>query len=87
MLGNCAVGRLSIATTPTRTIRMEIHMATIGRLIKNLGMVSCPLPPAVAGRNVRLGDHRDARLGQLRRLGRSHLQLQQPIDHHSLAGL
>src|SRR5690349_16871873 len=38
MLGNCAVGRLSIATTPMITIRMEITMATIGRLMKNLAM-------------------------------------------------
>src|SRR6266850_6622007 len=36
MLGNCAVGRPSIATMPTMTITMEITMDTIGRFMKNL---------------------------------------------------
>ena len=38
MLGNWAMGSPSIATTPTMTMRMEITMATMGRLIKNLAM-------------------------------------------------
>src|SRR2546430_328440 len=36
MLGNCAVGKLSIATMPTMTITMEITMDTMGRFMKNL---------------------------------------------------
>ncbi len=35
MLGNCAMGRPDIATSPMMTIRMEITIATIGRLMKN----------------------------------------------------
>jgi hypothetical protein len=42
MLGNCDVGRLSIATTPTMTMMIDITMATMGRLIKNLDMVYLP---------------------------------------------
>src|ERR1700732_2928090 len=36
MFGNCATGRLAIATAPTMTVRIAITIATIGRLIKNL---------------------------------------------------
>src|SRR5580692_2171954 len=39
MLGNCATGRLSTVSAPTSTMTMEITMATIGRLMKNLDMV------------------------------------------------
>src|SRR3954468_22018177 len=39
ILGNCAVGRPSIATTPAMTIRIEMTIATIGRLMKNLDML------------------------------------------------
>src|SRR5689334_722148 len=35
-LGNCAIGKPIIVTSPTMTMMMEITMATIGRLIKNL---------------------------------------------------
>src|ERR1022692_2265009 len=38
ILGNCAMGRPDIATIPTITIRMEMTIATIGRLIKNLAI-------------------------------------------------
>src|SRR3954469_6630684 len=38
MFGNCAVGRLSIATTPMMTIRIAITIATIGRLMKKFAM-------------------------------------------------
>ena len=44
MFGNCAVGNPNIATIPAITIRMAMTMATIGRLMKNVDMVSCPLP-------------------------------------------
>ena len=37
--GNCAIGRLSIATKPTITMRMAITMATMGRLMKNFDML------------------------------------------------
>src|SRR5207253_10551482 len=40
----CATGRLAIVTAPTITIRMEITIATIGRLIKNFDMAQFPSP-------------------------------------------
>src|SRR2546425_10139993 len=36
MLGNCAVGRPTIATMPTITMMIEITIETIGRSMKNL---------------------------------------------------
>src|SRR5579859_4346519 len=33
--GNCAMGRPTSATTPMRTVRIAITIATIGRLTKN----------------------------------------------------
>jgi hypothetical protein len=38
MLGNCAMGRLKIVMAPISTMRMEITIATIGRLMKNFDM-------------------------------------------------
>ena len=35
MSGNCAMGRLVMVTAPRITRRIEITMATIGRLMKN----------------------------------------------------
>src|SRR5277367_516091 len=35
MLGNCATGKLRMVSEPTRTMTMEITMATMGRLMKN----------------------------------------------------
>ena len=35
MLGNCAMGKLKIVMAPISTMRMEITIATIGRLMKN----------------------------------------------------
>src|SRR5882724_8349773 len=40
MLGNCATGRVVMVTAPTITIRMEITIATIGRLMKNFDINS-----------------------------------------------
>src|SRR5215471_14492944 len=34
--GNCATGSSTIVTAPTMTVMIEITMATMGRLIKNL---------------------------------------------------
>ena len=52
MLGNCAMGRLDIATKPMITIRMAMTIATMGRLMKNLAMTQesrtvelCPAVP------------------------------------------
>ena len=42
MFGNCATGRPEITTAPTITITMEITIATMGRLMKNLDMVQLP---------------------------------------------
>src|ERR671914_3108444 len=38
MLGNCAIGSCTMATTPMITITIEMTIATIGRLMKNLAM-------------------------------------------------
>src|SRR5712671_2106576 len=36
MFGNWATGRTAIVTAPTITVRIEMTIATIGRLMKNL---------------------------------------------------
>ena len=41
-LGECAIGSASIDTTPTMTMMIEITIATMGRLIKNLDMIYLP---------------------------------------------
>ena len=38
ILGNCAMGKPDIATRPMITIKMEITIATMGRLMKNFDM-------------------------------------------------
>jgi hypothetical protein len=43
MFGNWAVGSPDMATRPTMVIRIEMTMATIGRLMKNLDMAAYPL--------------------------------------------
>ena len=42
MLGNWAIGKLSMVRVPTSTMMMEITMATMGRLMKNwiAGLIS-----------------------------------------------
>src|ERR1051326_7071933 len=76
-LGNCAIGSPTIVTSPTITRMMEITMATIGRLIKNLDIGSF----TAAGL---IGDHR-------REVGRGHhhalADLLQPFHDHALARL
>jgi hypothetical protein len=42
MLGNCATGKLRTVSEPTNTMTMEITMATMGRLMKNLDMAIRP---------------------------------------------
>jgi hypothetical protein len=42
MLGNWATGSVAIVTAPTITIRIEMTMATIGRLMKNLDTGQSP---------------------------------------------
>src|SRR6266850_4479921 len=39
-LGNCAIGNPAMVTSPTITMMIEITIATIGRLMKNLDIVS-----------------------------------------------
>src|SRR4029453_16891373 len=39
MVGYCAMGSCTITTTPAITMRIEITMATMGRLMKNLAIV------------------------------------------------
>ena len=38
MFGNCAMGRPSIETNPSRTVTIAMTMATIGRLMKKEAM-------------------------------------------------
>jgi hypothetical protein len=38
MFGYCAMGSWNMATMPTITMRMEMTIATMGRLMKNLAM-------------------------------------------------
>ncbi len=40
--GNCAVGRLTMETTPTITMTMEMTIATMGLLMKNFDMITGP---------------------------------------------
>jgi hypothetical protein len=42
MSGYCAVGSVSIETTPTMTVRMAMTIAKIGRRMKNLDMRYLP---------------------------------------------
>src|SRR6266403_1288965 len=51
MLGNWAMGRLSMLIPPTITMTIEITMATMGRLIKNFDMGL----PSLRFRGKRLG--------------------------------
>ena len=99
MLGNCEVGRLSIATTPTMTMMIDITMATMGRLIKNFDMVYLPSLPAygfsAAFRCVARCGARAARLVTVRLLRRVGMrmdgnavhQLAVAFDHHLVARL
>src|SRR5437764_3001713 len=59
--GNCATGRPLIATSPPRTMRTEMTMATTGRLMKKLAMTRHHLHPALHPREP-LGDDAVARL-------------------------
>src|ERR671922_800115 len=43
MFGYCAMGSWTMATMPTITMRMEMTIATMGRLMKNLAMRVAPL--------------------------------------------
>src|ERR1043166_5622436 len=62
--GNCATGRPSIDTKPPRTMRMEMTMATTGRLMKKLATARHHLHPALHAREA-LGDDLIARLEPL----------------------
>ena len=42
MFGNCAIGKSAIAIAPTITVRIAITIATMGRRMKKLAMVSAP---------------------------------------------
>src|ERR1700677_1717536 len=76
MLGNCATGKVSMVRPPTSTMTIEITMATMGRLIKNLDMElpSRSVPGKWPGVHLQsrthllhaLGDHSFARLESLR---------------------
>src|SRR5262249_20292439 len=57
--GYCSIERPRITTTPIRSVKIEITMATIGRLMKKLDMVSFPWAWLV---NHRLTDSLDCRV-------------------------
>src|SRR5882762_3965041 len=63
MLGNCATGRAEIATAPTITVRIEMTMATMGRLMKNFDILLSPC--LIRRAAVRLCVHCRARHGLL----------------------
>src|SRR5258708_19568631 len=74
MFGNWAIGRAAIVTAPTTTIRIEMTMATMGRLMKNFDMSFSPC--LIRCDAVRLRIHCRARSGLL-----------YALDDHALAGL
>ena len=49
MFGNWAMGRSDMATRPTITMRIEITMATMGRLMKNRDMAAYLFSARMAG--------------------------------------
>src|ERR1700704_2064681 len=72
MLGNCATGRLAIVTAPIITIRIDITIATIGRLMKNFDIDSV----SFSGKTYGLGSN-----------GSSFLELLQSFDYNLLTRL
>src|SRR5690349_13736879 len=76
-LGNWAIGNPTIVTSPTMTMMMEITMATIGRLIKNLDIRSFTAAGFTGEDRGEIGrDHRHAVADLL-----------QTFHHHTLAWL
>src|SRR6266850_6784974 len=58
MFGYCAMGNWNMATRPTITMRIEMTIATTGRLMKNLAMVLArPLGLGRRGRDLLAGFH------------------------------
>src|SRR5216684_147276 len=55
MFGNWAIGRVTITTVPTITVRIEMTIATIGRFMKNLDTLLTPSDFGVLSE--RLGVH------------------------------
>src|SRR5229473_5394650 len=84
------MGSPAIETAPTITMRMEITMATMGRLMKNLDMELLSRRFRRCG--IRLGIHRHARANFLHALGHhSFARLQaivnDPLVAHAVTGL
>src|SRR5438309_6016095 len=75
MFGYSAMGSCTIATRPMITMRMEITMATIGRLMKNLAIVELFRRAGCCGRARR----RPHLLAGSHAIG--------PLHDHALAGL
>src|SRR5689334_19306394 len=42
MFGNCAIGKSAIVIAPTMTVRIAITIATMGRRMKKLAIISAP---------------------------------------------
>src|SRR2546425_10103735 len=76
MFGYSATGSCTIATTPTITMRMEITIATMGRLMKNFAMAGRLLRRRGVGRGAR---------GQPDLLALAHPVAS--LHHHALAEL
>src|ERR1700686_1715374 len=79
MSGNCATGNPTIATSPSRTVRMEMTMATTGRLMKKLAM-SLLLPRGRSGCGARGGRFRRVHSGP-------RLDARESLHDHTVARL
>src|SRR5712692_11139357 len=80
MLGNCATGSESTVMHPTITMRMEITMATMGRLMKNFDMGL----PILCLRAKRLGVYSRARAYFLNAFGDDSFAGIQPFGNNPL---
>src|ERR1700730_14177065 len=74
MFGNCATGSVAMVTAPTITIRIEMTIATMGRLMKNLD-ISVSL-------HERLGADSHARTSALDAFGNYALTRRQSFADH-----
>src|SRR3982751_3229239 len=84
MSGYGPIGSPAMATSPSRTVRIAITIATIGRSMKKRAMV---LPPSRRRRHGGGGRLGLLRGGLLRADGGTRLHLREPIDHDAVPGL
>src|SRR5271168_4279562 len=82
--GNCAIGRPAMETRPMMTMMMDITMATMGRLMKNLDIRLLSGLRSVL-RIHGLGGQRHRRIGGVHQA--SLPDLLNPLNHHPLPWL